>query len=61
MGRITRHFQQVHGHEPYSKVLALEEEIQKYIASLPPCYAITNPDTSYDETRPFVPVHRFLV
>ncbi|KIJ56788.1 hypothetical protein M422DRAFT_150057 [Sphaerobolus stellatus SS14] len=61
VGRIARHFQHVNGHEPYSKVLALEEEIQKYIAALPPCYALANPDTSMDESRPFVPVHRFVL
>lgn len=61
MGRIAHHFQQVHGHEPYSNVLALEDELQNFISSLPSCYALTNPDTSMDGLQSFVPVHRFLV
>ncbi|KAF8591511.1 hypothetical protein K439DRAFT_1650746 [Ramaria rubella] len=61
MGRIAHHFQQVQGHDPYSEVLALEEELNKFITSLPPCYSLTNPDTSFDDTRTYIPVHRFLL
>ena len=61
MGRIAHHYHKVRGQGPYSNVLALEEELKKYIASLPPCYDLINPDMSFDEVRPYVPMHRFLV
>jgi hypothetical protein len=60
-GRMAHFLQQAQGHDSYSNVLALEEELKMFISSLPPCYALTNPDTSFDKLRPYVPVHRFLV
>ncbi|KAF8486532.1 fungal-specific transcription factor domain-containing protein [Gautieria morchelliformis] len=60
-GRMTHYLQQVQGHDSYSNVLALEEELKMFISSLPPCYALADPDTSFDEIRPYVPVHRFLL
>ena len=61
MGRMAHHFQQVQGQGSYSEVLASEDELKNFISSLPPCFALTNPDTSFDESRPYVPVHRYLV
>ncbi|KAG8973764.1 hypothetical protein FRC05_008183 [Tulasnella sp. 425] len=60
MGHIAHHFQLVRHHSHYSEVLALDEELQRFINKLPPHYAV-EPDTSLDAQFPYVPVHRFLI
>ncbi|KAG9039629.1 hypothetical protein FRB95_009210 [Tulasnella sp. JGI-2019a] len=60
IGHIVHHFQQVRHHSHYSEVLALDEELQKFVKNLPPHFS-TEPDTSFDETHPYIPVHRFLI
>lgn len=60
MGHIVHHFQQVREKSHYSDVIALDDELLKFITNLPPHYALV-PDTSLDEAHPFVPVHRFLL
>lgn len=60
MGHIAHHFQRVRHHSHYSEVLALDEELQRFINTLPPHYAV-EPDTSLDVQFPYVPVHRFLI
>lgn len=60
MGHIAHHFQLVRHHSHYSEVLALDEELQRFINKLPPHYAV-EPDTSLDSQFPYVPVHRFLI
>ncbi|KAF7775966.1 transcriptional regulator family: Fungal Specific TF [Agaricus bisporus var. burnettii] len=59
-GRIVHHFQQVRERSHYSDVLALDDEVLKFITNLPPHYGLA-PDTSLDETHPFVAIHRFLL
>ncbi|KAG9049504.1 hypothetical protein FS837_009984, partial [Tulasnella sp. UAMH 9824] len=60
MGHIAHHFQRVRHHSHYSEVLALDDELQRFINTLPPHYAV-EPDTSLDAQFPYVPVHRFLI
>ncbi|CCM01598.1 uncharacterized protein FIBRA_03658 [Fibroporia radiculosa] len=60
MGRVSHHFQQVRSTSHYSEVLALDDELVKFMQSLPPHYAV-DPDTSLDQSHPYIPVHRFLL
>ncbi|KAI0036765.1 hypothetical protein K488DRAFT_14739, partial [Vararia minispora EC-137] len=60
IGKIVHHYQQVRHNSHYSDVLALDEELLKFLHNLPPHYSM-NPDTSLDETLPFVPAHRCLL
>ncbi|KAF5390558.1 hypothetical protein D9757_002751 [Collybiopsis confluens] len=60
IGRIVHHFQKVRAPSHYSEVCALDDEILRYVAALPPHYSLS-PDTSLDEEKPYVPVHRFLL
>ncbi|KAH9938163.1 uncharacterized protein B0H18DRAFT_949598 [Fomitopsis serialis] len=60
MGRMSHHFQQVRTAHHYSDVLALDDELLKFMQTLPPHYAI-EPDTSLDQSHPYIPIHRFLL
>ncbi|KAG6332954.1 hypothetical protein ID866_6128 [Astraeus odoratus] len=60
IGRMVHHFQKVRTPSHYTDVLALDEELLKFINNLPPYFAL-EPDTSLDETKKFIPVHRFLL
>jgi hypothetical protein len=60
IGRIVHHFQQVRERSHYSEVVALDDELLKFITNLPPHYSLT-PDTSLDGQHPFIPIHRFLL
>lgn len=60
IGRIVHHFQKVRSVSHYSEVVALDDEILKFIMHLPPHYAL-EPDNSLDESSSFVPIHRFLL
>lgn len=60
IGRICHHFQQVNHKSHYHEVSTLEEELSRFTSSLPPPFAL-EPDTSLDETHPYLAVHRFLV
>jgi len=60
IGRIVHHFQKVRTPSHYSEVCALDDELLRYVSSLPPHYSL-NPDTSLDEEKTFIPIHRFLL
>jgi hypothetical protein len=60
IGRIVHHFQQVRTASHYSDVLALDDDILRFINNLPPHFAL-EPDTSLDSSMKFIPVHRFLL
>ncbi|KZW04224.1 hypothetical protein EXIGLDRAFT_828140 [Exidia glandulosa HHB12029] len=60
VGLVVHHFQQVRKPSHYSEVMALDEEICKFTASLPPHFAM-EPDTSLDATHEFLVVHRFII
>ncbi|KAJ4478167.1 fungal-specific transcription factor domain-containing protein [Lentinula aciculospora] len=60
IGRIVHHFQKVRTPSHYSEVCALDDDILRYVSNLPPHYSL-NPDTSLDEEKPYIPVHRFLL
>lgn len=60
IGRMVHHFQQVRVHSHYSDVLAIDEELQQFIDTLPPHFAV-QPDTSLDAIETYIPVHRFLL
>ncbi|KAJ3528509.1 hypothetical protein NMY22_g9383 [Coprinellus aureogranulatus] len=60
IGRIVHHFQQVKEKSQYSEVVALDEELLKFMENLPPHFAL-QPDRSLDDSSPYVPIHRFLL
>ncbi|EMD40742.1 hypothetical protein CERSUDRAFT_80391 [Gelatoporia subvermispora B] len=60
MGRMSHHFQKVRSAGHYSDVVTLDDELLKFMQSLPSHYAI-DPDTSLDQSHPYIPVHRFLL
>lgn len=60
MGRVSHHFQQVRSPSHYSEVLALDDELVKFMQMLPAHYSV-EPDTSLDQSHPYIPVHRFLL
>ncbi|EAU84829.2 nuclear protein [Coprinopsis cinerea okayama7 len=60
IGRIVHHFQQVKERSQYSEVLALDDELLKFMENLPPHFSL-QPDTSLDQTHTYIPVHRFLL
>lgn len=60
IGRMVHHFQKVHTPSHYSDVLALDDDLLKFVSTLPPHFAL-EPDTSLDESMQFIPVHRFLL
>ncbi|CAA7259812.1 unnamed protein product [Cyclocybe aegerita] len=60
IGRMVHHFQQVREKSHYSEVLALDDELIKFINNLPIHYSL-QPDTSLDHTSTYIPVHRFLL
>ena len=60
IGRMVHHYQQVRTTRHYSEVLALDDELMAFVNNLPPYFSL-RPDTSYDESSNYVPVHRFLL
>ncbi|OAX36194.1 hypothetical protein K503DRAFT_321994 [Rhizopogon vinicolor AM-OR11-026] len=60
IGRMVHHFQKVKSPSHYSDVLALDDDLLKFVSNLPPHFSL-EPDTSIDEAKPFIPVHRFLL
>jgi len=60
IGRMVHHFQQVRMPNHYSDVLALDEDLQRFMHNLPPHYAL-EPNTALDQSMKFPPVHRFLL
>lgn len=60
IGRIVHHFQQVRQHSHYSDVLAMDDDVLKFLDNLPPHFSL-NFDTSLDESLPYLPAHRFLL
>ncbi|KAG6917902.1 hypothetical protein DXG01_000511 [Tephrocybe rancida] len=60
IGRIVHHFQQVREKSSYSEVVALDDELLKFVTRLPPHFAL-NPDNSLDDSMKYIPVHRFLL
>ncbi|KAF8897583.1 fungal-specific transcription factor domain-containing protein [Infundibulicybe gibba] len=60
IGRIVHHFQQVRERSSYSEVVALDDELLKFVTNLPPHFSLI-PDKSLDETSKYIPVHRFLL
>jgi hypothetical protein len=59
IGRIVHHFQKVTPSH-YSEVIALDDDLLRFAKSLPPHFAL-EPDTSLDESMPYIPAHRFLL
>ncbi|KAJ3534760.1 hypothetical protein NM688_g7083 [Phlebia brevispora] len=60
MGRMVHHFQKVNTPRHYADVCAIDDDLLKFIQSLPPFYSL-DPDTSLDETHLYIPAHRFLL
>lgn len=60
IGKVVNHFQQVRIQSHYSEVLALDDELQRFMDTLPPHYSL-HPDTSLDATETYIPMHRFLL
>lgn len=59
MGRMVHHFQKTSPRQ-YAEVLALDDELLKFIQSLPPFYSL-DPDTSLDDSHYYIPAHRYLL
>jgi hypothetical protein len=60
IGRIVHHFQQVRQHSHYSDVLAVDDDILRFLDNLPPHFSM-NFDSSLDDSLPYLPAHRFLL
>lgn len=60
IGHIVHHFQQVRQHSHYSDVLAIDDDILRFLDNLPPHFSM-NFDTSLDDSHPYLPAHRFLL
>jgi hypothetical protein len=60
IGRIVHHFQQVRQHSHYSDVLAMDDDILRFLDNLPPHFSM-NFDSSLDDSLPYLPAHRFLL
>jgi hypothetical protein len=60
IGRIVHHFQQVRQHSHYSDVLAIDDDVLRFLDTLPPHFSL-NYDTSLDDTHPYLPAHRYLL
>lgn len=62
IGKMVHYFQRVRIQNHYSEVLALDDDLQKFIDSLPPHFSF-NPDTSLDreEEYSYIPIHRYLL
>jgi hypothetical protein len=60
IGRIVHHFQQVRQHSHYSDVLAIDDDILRFLDNLPPHFSM-NFDTSLDDSLQYLPAHRFLL
>ncbi|PPQ94026.1 hypothetical protein CVT25_009874 [Psilocybe cyanescens] len=60
IGRMVHHFQQVRDKSHYTDVVALDDDILKFINNLPSHYAL-QPDASLDHIHSYIPVHRFLL
>ncbi|KAF8974514.1 fungal-specific transcription factor domain-containing protein [Flammula alnicola] len=60
IGRMVHHFQQVREKSHYAEVVALDDDLLKFINNLPPHYSL-QPDSSLDHTCNYIPVHRFLL
>ncbi|GLB33863.1 putative fungal specific transcription factor [Lyophyllum shimeji] len=60
IGRIVHHFQLIREKSSYSEVVALDDELLKFVTRLPPHFAL-HPDKSLDEKSKYIPIHRFLL
>ncbi|KII95134.1 hypothetical protein PLICRDRAFT_33967 [Plicaturopsis crispa FD-325 SS-3] len=60
IGRMVHHFQQTRTPSHYSDVLALDDDILRFVSKMPSHFAF-EPDTSLDESHRFLVVHRFLL
>ena len=60
IGRIVHHFQQVRQHSHYSDVLAIDDDILRFLDTLPSHFSL-NYDPSLDDTHPYLPAHRYLL
>jgi hypothetical protein len=60
--RFVSYFQRVRIQNHYSEVLALDDELQKFMDNLPPHFSFS-PDTSLDnlEGYSYIPLHRYLL
>jgi hypothetical protein len=61
IGHIVHHFQRVRSHGHYNDVVALDDELQRFMKNLPPHYAAEDTDTALDESHPYIPIHRFII
>ena len=60
MGRMSDFFQNVNSPRHYADVIALDDELLKYKQNLPTYYSL-DPDTSLDDSHPYIPLQRFLL
>jgi hypothetical protein len=60
IGHMVHHFQQVRSPAHYQDVIALDEDLIRFVKGLPPHFAL-EPDTSLDAISTYIPVHRYLL
>ncbi|KAL1743733.1 hypothetical protein HDZ31DRAFT_83183 [Schizophyllum fasciatum] len=60
IGQIVSHFQRVHPPPTYGEVVQLDDQLMRFITTLPPHFAL-DADRSLDSTHPYIPIHRFLL
>ncbi|PWN30843.1 hypothetical protein BDZ90DRAFT_248479 [Jaminaea rosea] len=63
-GKIAEHFQDLSRPRSYSDVIALDEELESFKASLPAPYKAQESqgmDKSFDTVCPWLPLHRYLI
>jgi hypothetical protein len=49
--QVTQHFQKLHGQAGYREIEALDADLKKLVADLPPTFRMLNPDKSYDSSQ----------
>lgn len=60
IGKMVHRFQRVNVPNHYSDVLALDDDLQRFVEDLPPHFSF-RPDTSLDATEEYIPLHRYLL
>jgi hypothetical protein len=59
--QVTQHFQKLHGQAGYREIEALDADLKKLVADLPPTFRMLNPDKSYDSSHTWTDSRRTVV
>ncbi|ODN79510.1 hypothetical protein L202_03476 [Cryptococcus amylolentus CBS 6039] len=61
VAKITKQFQHLQGQTGYKDVEAIDAELKELVASMPPSFAMHNPDKSWDDKLWFLSIHRYYI